>query len=646
MAAAAGAAGGITLADLFNVIHFEIDEASKSEIESSIESLKDTLQDAMELKVTVDDSADTAIQDVEDTVSDADLDAPIKPTVDEASKDEAIGEIQAMKSTITKILSVVGITFGLAQFRDITEEFNGINDSITYATKGMGNQKEIQQDILQAANDCKATYGDLATYAVTLAQQNEDLFPIDEATEFAKLVNQVEQSAGKGDSVQTVKTLMSSIFATGELSAATLTRLEKKAPEVVNVICDGLGVTKEQLENMADAGQVSAETVKDAYLAASDSIQESFDGLDYSISDALTSIRNKWGNKLDEMNVKFGLTEKIARTIVRVSDMLERGFDTVVEVITKVSDAVGGMDNLFQLIAVSVGAFMLAWKGEKIISGLKSITSLLNPMNLKIMMITAAIVAIFLVVQDFITFLQGGDSVFGELLEGAGADVDEVRENFLDFFDSIKQVAGDVITAMGDWWDTYGDDVIAAVQSAWQVVQGVFTMLYGIFTGIAGFIDGIINGDISEAIDSLGDMWDKVCEGIDQAARALFGDGLVDAVEGFIDTAGSALETFFGWISDAIGGIGDFFSGIGDSWNNFWSGGNNPAGGTAGGSSLTNAAGAGKAETNNTNTVNQNVNNTFNVSDRGLAVAASGAVTSASNGAYNSLSNQLKHTGR
>ena len=283
---AGGAAQSITIADLSNVIHFVIDAASKASAESQMKKMQ---QEA---------SKNNQV--------------PIKPQVDSDAADKALITLQSLKSKATALLGFIGISVGFAQFRELTEEFNGINDSINYATQGLDNQKEIQQEILQAANDCKATYGDLAAYTVKLKQQNEDLFPIDQAAQFAKLVNQVEQNAGNGDAVSTVQTLLSTVFATGEMSETTLNRLTKKFPEVVNVISDGMGVTREEFTKLASAGKVTAEDVKNAYFAAADNIQKTYDGLDYSISDGLTNIRNRLGYKLDELNVKFDITQTIS----------------------------------------------------------------------------------------------------------------------------------------------------------------------------------------------------------------------------------------------------------------------------------------------------------------------------------------------
>lgn len=506
---AGGAAQSITIADLSNVIHFVIDAASKASAESQMKKMR---QEA---------SKNNQV--------------PIKPQVDSDAAGKALETLQSLKSKATALLGFIGISVGFAQFRELTEEFNGINDSINYATQGLDNQKEIQQEILQAANDCKATYGDLAAYTVKLKQQNEDLFPIDQAAQFAKLVNQVEQNAGNGDAVGTVQMLLSTVFATGEMSETTLNRLTKKFPEVVNVISDGMGVTREEFTKLASAGKVTAEDVKNAYFAAADNIQKTYDGLDYSISDGLTNIRNRLGYKLDELNVKFGITQTIAQTMVKVFGVIEKGITVVENVGEKLADAVGGTENLFRLVALAVAAIFTAWQGDKIIKGIQTISALLTPARLKMMGIAAAILAVFLLVEDFVAFLQCKDSVIGELLKGAGVDVDEAREKIIGFFNGAKEVAGRVLTAIGDFWAKHKDKIFAVLQGAWSLVQVVFNLIYTFIRGV---------------IDKIGAFWDE------------HGDDVMS----ILSAIGSFVQTVFGGIQQIISAV---VANISQWWNTY-----------------------------------------------------------------------------
>lgn len=655
---AGGAAQSITIADLSNVIHFVIDAASKASAESQMKKMQ---QEA---------SKNNQV--------------PIKPQVDSDAADKALITLQSLKSKATALLGFIGISVGFAQFRELTEEFNGINDSINYATQGLDNQKEIQQEILQAANDCKATYGDLAAYTVKLKQQNEDLFPIDQAAQFAKLVNQVEQNAGNGDAVGTVQTLLSTVFATGEMSETTLNRLTKKFPEVVNVISDGMGVTREEFTKLASAGKVTAEDVKNAYFAAADNIQKTYDGLDYSISDGLTNIRNRLGYKLDELNVKFGITQTIAQTMVKVFGVIEKGITVVENVGEKLADAVGGTENLFRLVALAVAAIFTAWQGDKIIKGIQTISALLTPARLKMMGIAAAILAVFLLVEDFVAFLQGKDSVIGELLKGAGVDVDEAREKIIGFFNGAKEVAGRVLTAIGDFWAKHKDKIFAVLQGAWSLVQVVFNLIYtfirgvidkigafwdehgddvlsmlasleqafsdigdlimDVFGGAIAYVADLVNGDFSAAFDDLKQLASDVLNDVNQFFKDAFGIDILGAIGDFVDGAEKLLDKFFGWVSQNFPNLSGLISGAVQGVQNFLGGGDSNTNGAVSAATVGNAVSGG--QTNNTNTVTQTFNQNFNVTERNTASTASDAVKNSSKQGSEAISSKMKYMGR
>ena len=82
--------------------------------------------------------------------------------IDKSSINEAKSAIGEVKSFAAKALGVIGIGFSFTQLSSIAEEFGGINDVIRGATRELGDQAEIQQKILQGAQDCREEYGVMA----------------------------------------------------------------------------------------------------------------------------------------------------------------------------------------------------------------------------------------------------------------------------------------------------------------------------------------------------------------------------------------------------------------------------------------------------------------------------------------------------
>ena len=67
-----------------------------------------------------------------------------------------------------------------------------------------------------------------------------------------------------------------------------------------------LGTTSDQLEEMASSGAMSVNDLKMAFLDSATEIEAEFGNVQYSITDALTVIRSKWGLWLAQTNETLG----------------------------------------------------------------------------------------------------------------------------------------------------------------------------------------------------------------------------------------------------------------------------------------------------------------------------------------------------
>lgn len=588
--------------------------------------------------------------------------------IDEPSMKNVEDKISSVKSFATKALGFIGIGFSLTQMNALAEEFNGINDQIKSATAGLGNQKEIQEKIMKSANDTKMSYADTARTAGALVQENKELFGnIDQALAFTDALTKTFKVAGKSN--EEIAGLMEAVnksFAKGKVDTETLNQLMERSPEAVEFLNKQLGSTTDQLEQLAADGKISLADLKDAFVLNADEIDSKFAGLDYSISDALLNIRNRWGYWLDDINASIGLTSTLARFMTRAFDGLMKGLNKARDVAVKVVDKFGGIENVLRLIAIAAGIAFAAFKGQKILSFLKSLTSMLNVANLKIMAIIAVIIAIALIVEDFIRFMQGGNSMIGEALKKMGYDVDEVRDRIITGWNKVKGfliqawlaisgAAGAVMDKLREFWVNNGEEIMERVSAIWEGLKKILSFLWNLF--VASF--GPLGPYVRDIFGSLGDFWDEWGERITGAFSAIFGiigdsfmaflkfiqgvidflagmfsgdweqawngiceifTGIWDGVLAFLTGVWDAIYNLFGEKIDAIlekvrefaekvkekiEGVKEFFGGIG----NFFTG-----GATVRNTTVANATGTG----NKTNNISQDVKieNTFNGTDQ------------------------------
>ena len=186
----------------------------------------------------------------------------------------------------------------------------------------MGDQAEIQQKILQGAQDCREEYGVMAGDVTKLVQLNSKLFPVDDAVKFVSLVEKLEKGSGRETNLDSTMSVLQKAISSGKLDKSGFSNLKTEAPEVVKAISSAMGVSEKQLQNLAESGKLSAKQLKEAFFAAESDIQKNFDELGFGIGDALTYARNQWGLWIASMDDMLNITTRIGTEIKNISDFL------------------------------------------------------------------------------------------------------------------------------------------------------------------------------------------------------------------------------------------------------------------------------------------------------------------------------------
>ena len=467
-----------------------------------------------------------------------------------------------VRSMVGKLAAAFGLGFSLVQLKNISEEFTAVNNQIRSATEGMGEQSEIQQKILQAANNSRTAYGDTAKFVGNLVQSNKELFgSVDEAAQYAELTNKLFRSAGKtSEQVAEMQEALNQSFARGVVDTETISRLLEESPEAVKLLEKEVGASKEKFEEMASSGELTVADLKNAFINGADEINRSFAQVDMTISDALLNIRNQWGLWIAKIDKQYGLTKKLSEFLVSLFSKLMKWLDEAVAFVDKLADKVGGMENLLKLIAMAAGSIWIALNASKILTFFKSLSGLLSIANLKTLALVAVILLIALAIDDLIHFLNGDASVIGEFFEQMGIDADDARETISKVIQTAIQLA-----------KTVGKVV-------WEVIKWLAEVVGAVVEGITAAI-----GAIGDLIDSIKEKWEWL--------------------------KGTPLGKFAGWAGEKIGEGMDWLQDAADKLTQ------NGTVATAA-RAETVAASAGVGGSTNNITIKNDIQNTFNGSDR------------------------------
>lgn len=467
-----------------------------------------------------------------------------------------------VRSMVGKLAAAFGLGFSLVQLKNISEEFTAVNNQIRSATEGMGEQSEIQQKILQAANNSRTAYGDTAKFVGNLVQSNKELFgSVDEAAQYAELTNKLFRSAGKtSEQVAEMQEALNQSFARGVVDTETISRLLEESPEAVKLLEKEVGASKEKFEEMASSGELTVADLKNAFINGADEINRSFAQVDMTISDALLNIRNQWGLWIAKIDKQYGLTKKLSEFLVSLFSKLMKWLDKAVAFVDKLADKVGGMENLLKLIAMAAGSIWIALNASKILTFFKSLSGLLTFANLKTLALVTVILLIALAIDDLIHFLNGDASVIGEFFEQMGIDADDARETISKVIQTAIQLA-----------KTVGKVV-------WEVIKWLAEVVGAVVEGITAAI-----GAIGDLIDSIKEKWEWL--------------------------KGTPLGKFAGWAGEKIGEGMDWLQDAADKLTQ------NGTVATAA-RAETVAASAGVGGSTNNITIKNDIQNTFNGSDR------------------------------
>ena len=306
------------------------------------------------------------------------------------------------------------------------------------------------------------------------------------------------------------------------------------------------------------------------------------------------------------------LVKLLQPAIDRMTSVLSRGFTKGVEVTKEIVERLGGIDNVMQILAITAATFFLVMNWSKIITGAKMFMQLIAGIgkifslaNLKILAVVGVIVALALIVEDFINFLLGNDSVIGTIFDKAGIGADNARQAIFDAFGKIKEFLipawdailealsavwnalyetgraifygiSKVIEVVFGWiqvfWNAWGSQILAWFNVLWGSLGGILNGFLEIIKGVANFIASVFTGDWQGAWEAIKQIflaaWAVIVNfaaAVWETIKLLFSMGL-SAVSAVWSSVWGAISSFFVGIWN---GIVSFLSGI---WNNIVAG--------------------------------------------------------------------------
>ena len=169
-----------------------------------------------------------------------------------------------------------------------------------------------------------------------------------------------------------------------------LNSILEQSTTVAQILADAVGVPIGRLKEMAKAGKLSGRVVFDAITNAGKAVNKLWEKRKMTFADLGQVFSTEWLLLVKQME---GGIDKVIRGILKLivwfQEWVEKG------------------EAMNSVISASIVAFGL-------------LTAVLAPLAAEVALVVAPFVALFLVLEDIVTFLRGGDSLFGRLMDTLG----------------------------------------------------------------------------------------------------------------------------------------------------------------------------------------------------------------------------------
>ena len=405
--------------------------------------------------------------------------------LDASSEKKVNDSIKGLKNMATKALGAIGIGFSLSQANALIEQFKATNLQLKSVTGNLADQGKLQDDIMQKAASTRVSYATTAKAVSDYVSQSKKVLKTsDAALNFVELSTKAWKAAGKEESaIASLHGTLAKAFQKNIIDAGTFETLLSQSPETIKYLEKSLGKSRVQLKAMATAGVLTASQLTAAFTNSADEINAAYAETGVTISEAMQIAKDKIGLFLTQSDEGIKLTTTIAKMIVEATDKVVKLAKIATNFVKDITDRLGGVENTLKLIGIGVTAFLSVQTIAKVKIFIKSIGELGKATimaRLKVVAIIAAIALLLLIIEDIVGFINGKDSVFGDLLGKMGLDPNEVRSSMISVVDGVKNG----IDAIGNAFkriDEFGNNFKSAFEKN-KTVIGLLSIAIGTLT--------------------------------------------------------------------------------------------------------------------------------------------------------------------
>lgn len=499
--------------------------------------------------------------------------------------------------SVQKVLDVSDeLTMTTARLDQMNQAFNEINGTATETDT-------IVKQIYASAQNARGSFGDMAAVVAKFGNNARDAFASqDEVIAFANLIQ--KQMTIAGASTQEASNAMlqlSQALGSGVLRGDELNSIFEQAPNLIQSIADYLDVPIGKIREMAQDGQLTADTVKAAIFSSADDINAKFEAMPMTWGQVWTSFQNSalmaFQPVLDKVNElanndqfqgfvenAIGLLAQLAvyvldffNTLASIGAFISDNWSIIAPIVYGVIAALIAYAAISGIVAAVNGVMALSASVHAAAEAMQAGATFtataaqygLNaalmacPLTWIILLIITVIAAIFAVCNAIAKMTGVANSGFGVITGG----INVVIQFFKNLGLSVANIAlgiGNAIAALASNMMTAFHNAICNVQSwFYNLLSTALTVIEGICAALnkLPFVEFDYSG-ISSAAD-------------DYASKAAEAAGNKEDYKSIGDAFNEGMSTFDtfqdGWAADAFNAGASWGDGVADKVSGMFS---------------------------------------------------------------------------
>lgn len=464
--------------------------------------------------------------------------------LDKASENKVESSVQSLKSMAAKALGAVGITLSVAGIA------SAITDCVSLASEveEMENKFDVvfgnirdevdawAQDYADAIgrnkNDIKSYLADQQNLLVGFGMTREAGAKLSE--EMTSLALDLA-SFGNMDETASVDAMTKAVMGESE-AAKTLGAVLNDTTRAQAMHTLGLSGTYEKLDQLTKM-QVNYQAILEQSPDAIGDCQRSLG--------SYQSTLRRFHAKLKEVRQLIG--QFFMPTFQKVINFGAKGLTGLrnwIQKLQEFADEVGGAEKILAVLGAALGGTFLIMAIGNIAKGVSAFSKMARAIGLsaaKALLLFAAILLVALVIQDFIAFMKGDNSLIGELFDRAGIGADNARQAIINawtaikaflsnVWTSIKALAQTIFDGLSAWWAENGEHMKSCFQSIWESIVTIAEAIWNMISALAV--------TIFLALQAFWQQWGDTIISI----FSIIWDTLVQLIQPFMDALTALIE--------------------------------------------------------------------------------------------------------